>query len=41
MRWHKEGLRENDELMVHPSYGDACKALETFDPDIAAEPRSV
>jgi hypothetical protein len=31
MRWHK-GVRENDELMVHPSDGDARKALDTFDP---------
>jgi hypothetical protein len=41
MRWHKEGVRENDELMVHPLVGDAWKALDTFDPDIAAEPRNV
>jgi hypothetical protein len=23
MRWHKEGVHENDELIVHPSDGDA------------------
>jgi hypothetical protein len=40
MRWHK-GVRENDELMVHPSDGDAWKALDTFDLDLAAEPRNV
>jgi hypothetical protein len=41
MRWHKEGVRENDELIVHPSDGDAWKALDTFDPDFAAKPRNV
>jgi hypothetical protein len=32
---------ENDELMVHPSDRDALKALDTFDPDFAAEPSNV
>jgi hypothetical protein len=32
---------ENDELMVHPLNGDACKALNTFDLGFAAEPRNV
>jgi hypothetical protein len=41
MRWHKEGVHENDKLIVHPSYGDAWKALDTFDPDFAADPRNV
>jgi hypothetical protein len=41
MRWHKEGVRDNDDLIVHPSYGDAWKALDTFDPDFAADPRNV
>jgi hypothetical protein len=41
MRWHKEGVHENDELIVHPSDGDAWKALDTFDLDFAAEPRNV
>jgi hypothetical protein len=41
MRWHKEGVRGNDELMVHPSDGDSWKALDTFDPDFAAKPRNV
>jgi hypothetical protein len=39
-RWHK-GVRENDELRVHPSDGDAWKALDTFDLDFIAEPRNV
>ena len=41
MRWHKEGVRENDELIVHPSDVDAWKALDTFGPDFAADPRNV
>jgi hypothetical protein len=41
MRWHKEGVHENDELMVHPSDGDAWKALDMFNPDFAAESRNV
>jgi hypothetical protein len=41
MRWHKEGVHENDELIVHPSDGDAWKTLDTFDPNFAAEPRNV
>jgi hypothetical protein len=41
MRWHKEGVHEDDELMVHPSGGDAWKALDTFDPEFATELRNV
>jgi hypothetical protein len=41
MGWHKEGVSENDELMAHPSDGDAWKALDMFDPNFAAEPRNV
>jgi hypothetical protein len=41
MRWHKEGICENDELMVHPLDEDAWKALNTFDPDFAAKSRNV
>jgi hypothetical protein len=41
MRWHKEGVYENDEIMVHPSDGDAWKALDMFAPDLAAELRNV
>jgi len=41
MRWHKEGVRDNDDLIVHPSDGDAWKALDTFDPEFAADPRNV
>jgi hypothetical protein len=39
MRWHKEGVRENDALMVHPFRWDAWKALDTFDPNFVAELR--
>jgi hypothetical protein len=41
MRWHKEGVRDNDDLIVHPSDGDDWKALDTFDPNFAADPRNV
>jgi hypothetical protein len=33
MRWHKEGVRENDQVMVHPSDSEAWKALDEFDVD--------
>jgi hypothetical protein len=41
MRWHKEGVHENDELMVHPLDGDAWKAFDTFDLDFVTESRNV
>jgi hypothetical protein len=41
MRWHQEGVRDNDDLIVHPLDGDAWKALDTFDPDFVADPRNV
>jgi hypothetical protein len=41
MQRHNEGVRENDELMVHPLDGDAWKEMDTFYPDFAAEPRNV
>ena len=41
MRWHKEGVCDSDDLIVHPSDGDAWKALDTFDPEFAADPRNV
>ena len=28
MRWHNEGVRENDQVMVHPSDSEAWKALD-------------
>jgi hypothetical protein len=41
MRWHKEGERENSNVMVHPSDGEAWKALDNFDPDFARDARNV
>jgi hypothetical protein len=35
MRWHKEGVRENDQVMVHSSDSEAWKSLDDFDADIA------
>jgi hypothetical protein len=41
MRWHKEGERENNNVMVHPSDGEAWKTLDNFDPDFARDVRNV
>jgi hypothetical protein len=41
MRWHKEGERENNNVMVYPSDGEAWKALDNFDPDFARDDRNV
>jgi hypothetical protein len=41
MRWHKEGECENNNVIVHPSNGEAWKALDNFDPDIARDARNV
>jgi hypothetical protein len=35
MRCHKEVVRENDQVMVHPSDSEAWKALDDFDQDFA------
>jgi hypothetical protein len=40
MRWHKDGERENKEVMVHPSYSNAWKALDNFDPEFAQDARN-
>jgi hypothetical protein len=37
MRWHKEGVRENDQMMVHPLDSEAWKALGDFDPNFARD----
>jgi hypothetical protein len=37
MRWHKEGVRENDQVMAHPSDSDAWKALDDFDADFVRD----
>jgi hypothetical protein len=39
MRWHKDGERENKEVMVHLLDGDAWKALDNFDPKFAQDVR--
>jgi hypothetical protein len=41
MRWHKEGVCENDEMMVHPFDGEAWKALDDFHVDFARDVRNV
>jgi hypothetical protein len=41
MRWHKEGVRENPNVMAHPSDIDAWKALDAFDSSFADEVRNV
>jgi hypothetical protein len=34
-------MDRQDGLMVHPSHGDAWKALDNFDPDFASDARNV
>jgi hypothetical protein len=41
MRWHKEGIRENDRVLVHPSDGEAWMVLDRFDVDFANDARNV
>jgi hypothetical protein len=41
MRWHKEDVRENDQVMVHPSDSESWKALDDFDPDFIRDARNV
>jgi hypothetical protein len=41
MSWHKEGMRENDQVMVHPSDSEAWKALDDFDLDFARDVQNV
>jgi hypothetical protein len=40
MRWHKEGVRENDQVMVHLSDSEAWKALDDFHADFARDARN-
>jgi hypothetical protein len=37
MRCHKEGIRENDGVMRHPSDGEAWKVLDRFDANFASD----
>jgi hypothetical protein len=39
--WHKDGERENNVVMVHPSDLDTWKALENFNPEFAQDVRNV
>jgi hypothetical protein len=41
MRWHNEGVRENNQVMVHPSDSEAWKALDNFDADYFKDARNV
>jgi hypothetical protein len=41
MTWHKEGVRENPDVMAHPVDTDAWKALHAFDSSFADEVRNV
>jgi hypothetical protein len=41
MRWHKEGVRENPDVMAHPADTNAWKALDAFDSSFADEVRNV
>jgi hypothetical protein len=41
MRWHKEGVRENDQVMIHPSDSEAWKTLDNFDTVFVRDARNV
>jgi hypothetical protein len=41
MRWHKKGVRKNDQVMVYPSDCEAWKALDDLDADIARDAQNV
>jgi hypothetical protein len=41
MRWHKEGIHENDGVTEHPSDGEAWTMLDRFDADFASDTRNV
>jgi hypothetical protein len=38
--WHKDGERENKEVMVHPLDSDTWKALDNFDPEFVQDMRN-
>jgi hypothetical protein len=40
MRWHKDGERENKEVMVHSSDSDVWKALDNFDTEFSRDTRN-
>jgi hypothetical protein len=41
MRWHKEGVRENPNVMAHLADTDAWKALDAFDSSFADEVQNI
>jgi hypothetical protein len=41
MQWHKDGERENKDVMVHPSNPDAWKDLDNLNPEFAWVVRNV
>jgi hypothetical protein len=41
MRWHKEGIHENDGVMGHPSDGEAWMVFDRFDVDFARDARNI
>jgi hypothetical protein len=41
MRWHKECVHENDQVVVHPSDSEAWKALDDFDADFVRDAQNV
>jgi hypothetical protein len=41
MRRHKEGIRENDGVMVHPLGGEAWNVLDIFDANFVGDIRNV
>jgi hypothetical protein len=43
MRWHKEGIRDSEDvdIMSHPVDAEAWHALDRFDPEFVRDPRSV
>jgi hypothetical protein len=41
MRWHKEVIHDNPDLMAHPADTDSWKALDAFGSSFASEARNV
>jgi hypothetical protein len=41
MRWHKEGILENDRVMRHPSDGEAWKVLDKFGAHFASDAKNI
>jgi hypothetical protein len=41
IRWHKEGVHDNNQVIVHPYDGAAWKTLDNFDADFARYVRNV